>query len=98
MAETMTRKDRVLQLLQTASAEGCVILESLDWPDGPVVKYPTPNGWVPVFVLCRPDTGGSQGDRRLRELRADGVAVESRRHAGKPWMEHRIGAPGRLFR
>lgn len=37
-----------------------------------------PPGWVPVWVFREPWCGGSAGDRRLRELKRVGVALESK--------------------
>lgn len=36
-------------------------------------------GWVPGHYLTSPLIGGSEGLRRLRELRADGYRIEMRR-------------------
>lgn len=38
------------------------------------------NEWVNGPALCHPDVGGSEGLRRLRELRADGYIIEMRHH------------------
>lgn len=38
------------------------------------------DGWVDGTALETPEVGGSQGTRRLRELRADGWAIEARPH------------------
>lgn len=35
-----------------------------------------PPGWVPDFMLIRPEVGGSEGKKRARELRPRGVSVE----------------------
>lgn len=37
------------------------------------------DGWVDGPYLCSPLIGGSEGLRRLRELRADGYVIEMRR-------------------
>lgn len=36
-------------------------------------------GWTSGPELCRPEIGGSEGLRRLRELRAEGVNIEVRK-------------------
>jgi len=38
------------------------------------------NDWVDGMELLRPDVGGSEGARRLRELRADGHNIQRRLH------------------
>lgn len=35
--------------------------------------------WIPVYDICTPQIGGSQGDRRLRELRMKGWPIQKRR-------------------
>jgi hypothetical protein len=42
--------------------------------NGQAVK--TPAGWVPGHLLTHPEIGGTEGLRRLRELRTDGLAIE----------------------
>lgn len=42
------------------------------------------DGWVDGYELCHPAIGGSEGLRRLRELRADGMPVEKRLKPGRP--------------
>jgi len=42
-----------------------------------VGRHPAPaGGWVPTWVLREPWAGGSAGDRRLRDLREEGVPIE----------------------
>jgi len=36
------------------------------------------DGWVESWRICSPEWGGLSGLRRLRELRAEGYAIESR--------------------
>jgi hypothetical protein len=35
--------------------------------------------WTPVYHICTAEVGGSQGDRRLRELRIKGWPIKKRR-------------------
>lgn len=35
--------------------------------------------WIPGPEFCRPDTGGTDGLRRVRKLRAQGHQIEKRR-------------------
>lgn len=43
-------------------------------------------GWVTGAALCAPDVGGSEGLRRVRELRSAGVNVETRpARSGTGW-------------
>jgi hypothetical protein len=44
-----------------------------------VGRHLAPPGWVPTWVLREPWAGGAAGDRRLRDLREEGVAIESER-------------------
>jgi hypothetical protein len=44
-----------------------------------VGRHLAPPGWVPTWVLREPWAGGSAGDRRLRDLREEGLAIESER-------------------
>lgn len=41
----------------------------------PIGRHLAPAGWVPTWVLREPWAGGSAGDRRVRDLRALGLAV-----------------------
>jgi hypothetical protein len=45
--------------------------------------------WHPAPAICDPAVGGSEGLRRLRELRADGWWVEKRRATKGVW-EYRL--------
>jgi hypothetical protein len=40
-------------------------------------------GWVPGWYLLRPEIGGTEGLRRLRELRAAGEPIEGPKRFGK---------------
>lgn len=40
------------------------------------------DGWVRAHHLVHPSVGGTEGLRRLRELRADGHNIEMRRRPG----------------
>lgn len=46
--------------------------------------------WTPGFELTTPEVGGTEGLRRLRELRADGYEIKSRRMAGSTAFEYRL--------
>lgn len=50
------------------------IRHSHRWPVG---RHLAPPGWVPTWVLREPWAGGAAGDRRLRDLREEGLAIES---------------------
>ena len=43
-----------------------------------VGRHHAPPGWVPTWVLREPWSGGAAGDRRLRDLRKAGVAIDDR--------------------
>ena len=48
-------------------------------------------GWVPGHVLCTPEVGGSEGLRRLRELRDQGWPIDSREPpSGEGTDEYRL--------
>lgn len=52
--------------------------------------------WTPGFALTTPEVGGSEGLRRLRELRAEGFEIKSRRMNDSNAFEYRlIGGPTR---
>lgn len=80
----MTRKARVLAALTQASRNGRV--EGEGW------RRTCDDGWVDGHVLCRPDLGGSEGLRRLRELRGDGHEIEKRDHpiSGRTTRQYRL--------
>lgn len=48
--------------------------------------------WINGHVLCRPSIGGSEGLRRLRELREQGVDIELRSHPtkGRSTVQYRL--------
>jgi hypothetical protein len=48
------------------------------------------NEWIPGYELTAPDVGGSEGLRRLRELRADGLPIEGRKKAKSTAWEYRL--------
>ena len=52
--------------------------------------------WVPGWMLTDPSVGGSEGLRRVRELRSDGHVIEVRKRKGSQVREYRIliGDPG----
>jgi hypothetical protein len=66
-----TRKELVLAALKSARRGRLTI-------DG--YEYRTKGGWVDGWLLTHPAIGGSEGLRRLRELRAQGERVEMRAH------------------
>lgn len=53
-------------------------------------RVQTKAGWVPGWTLSRPEVGGTEGLRRLRELRKDGVDIEMRRIDGSMAFEYRL--------
>jgi hypothetical protein len=66
-----------------------------------VGRHLAPSGWVPTWVLREPWAGGAAGDRRLRDLREDGLPIESQRFqpehtapASATWL-WRLAGPGR---
>lgn len=46
--------------------------------------------WHSTSTIESPDTGGSQGTRRLRELRAQGIVIEKRKKVGSDEYEYRL--------
>lgn len=38
--------------------------------------------WIDAHMICHPGVGGSEGLRRLRELRAEGHLIEMRKKPG----------------
>lgn len=47
-------------------------------------------GWVDTMDVCHPDVGGSEGMRRLRELRNDGNSIEKRKKKGSSQWQYRL--------
>lgn len=47
--------------------------------------------YVPGYELNTPEVGGSEGLRRLRELRADGINIVSRRNPTSGVYEYKLG-------
>lgn len=54
--------------------------------------------WVDGSELATAEVGGSEGLRRLRELRAEGVAIEQRAHPdkGRDVSQYRLAAAALL--
>jgi hypothetical protein len=46
--------------------------------------------WVSTAAICSPDVGGSEGTRRLRELRARGFAISKRKKVGSTQFEYHL--------
>lgn len=46
--------------------------------------------WTPGFDITSPDVGGSEGLRRLRELRAQGYDIKTRKIEGSNAFEYRL--------
>lgn len=44
--------------------------------------------WVPGYELTKPGVGGTEGLRRLRELRAEGHKIEKRRAKTGSYFEY----------
>jgi hypothetical protein len=62
-------KARVYEVLRLALETSCCF---------PIGRHLAQAGWVPTWVLREPWAGGAAGDRRVRDLRALGVAIEGR--------------------
>jgi hypothetical protein len=77
----MTRQTKVYDALRFAWANGYIITTMNDGVHR--TRHPCDQGWVDGHVLCHPQIGGSEGLRRLRELRADGHRIERRHHPDK---------------
>lgn len=56
------------------------------------VTFLTADGWVEGYALCHPAIGGSEGLRRLRELRELGWSIERRLHPvkGRTAQQYRL--------
>lgn len=48
------------------------------------------NLWVPGYELTTPEVGGSEGLKRLRELRQKGFKIDGRRMDGADAWEYRM--------
>jgi hypothetical protein len=46
--------------------------------------------WVSTAAICTPEVGGSEGTRRLRELRARGFAISKRKKFGSTQFEYHL--------
>jgi hypothetical protein len=57
---------------------------------GAVLKALKPRRWVAGYELTKPAVGGSEGLRRVRELRSDGYEIKMRRIPGKQAYEYRL--------
>lgn len=87
-----TRKDKVRDLLADAGRHGQITVGGN--------RYRTEDGWVDGHHLIHPSIGGMHGDRRMRELRADGVQIEKRRHPTNPdaaWQYRIVPPTPKLF-
>ena len=82
----VTRKDKVLSALTEARRLGFIVVDHYDGLHRR--RYPCDQGWVDGHVLCDPLIGGSEGLRRLRELRADGFPILMRRHPDPNRADH----------
>lgn len=78
----MTRKDEILQALETAR-------DSAWYADGETHRV-ADDGWVPGWALASAKVGGSEGLRRLRELREEGHPIEMRFRPGSHVAEYRL--------
>lgn len=90
----MTRQERVIGALELAARHG-----RLRYDGEPRINAKTPDGWVDGWVLCHPAIGGSEGLRRLRELRAAGQPIEMRPHPvhGRTTRQYRLNRPTTLL-
>lgn len=46
--------------------------------------------WTPGYELTQPNVGGTEGLRRLRELRSEGFEIKSRPMVGSNAYEYRL--------
>ena len=65
----MTRKQRVLQELIDAYNGKKYEYSYTSWISG---------GWTPIGAIVNPNIGGSEGTRRVRELKAKGIKIDCR--------------------
>ena len=54
--------------------------------------------WTPGYDLAHPAVGGSEGLRRLRQLKKMGYAYEKRRMEGSTAYEYRLCPPVRVLK
>lgn len=66
-----------IRIEPTRASKKGKVLEALRCADG---------GWVPGFEFQRPEIGGSEALRRMRELRAEGHNIERKAAAGTSWL------------
>lgn len=71
-----TRRELVLQTLQRAAGRPN---ELMAFGEGEI-HFQLVDGWVDAWILHHPAIGGSEGLRRVRELRAEGHEIEMRKH------------------
>lgn len=86
MTKTKTRKELVLSTLTTARRRGRVVIDG--------TTYKTSGGWIDGWLLTHPSLGGSEGLRRLRELRQDGYRIEMRVSDKGTTRQYRIALAG----
>jgi hypothetical protein len=77
------RQHRVLTALRVAHFGRVTVDEA---------TFLTVDGWVDGYALCHPSLGGSEGLRRLRELRALGHRIDRRQHPvrGRTSQQYRL--------
>lgn len=87
----MTRAERVLHALVQAAQHGT---GPLRYANGEITTL-VEDGWIDGWVLCHPSIGGTEGLRRLRELRAAGHDIERRRHPNgdRDTNQYRLAPP-----
>lgn len=74
-----TRAELVLRALQRAAGHPN---EKLVFGEGEI-HFQALDGWLDAWILHHPSVGGSEGLRRVRELRSAGHDIEMRRHPSK---------------
>jgi biotin operon repressor len=57
---------------------------------GRVLKTLRSRKWTPGYELTQPEVGGTEGLRRVRELRSEGYKIESRRMKDSRAFEYRL--------
>lgn len=81
-----TRREEVLKALEQAAEEGVLTV------DGRL--YRCEGGWTDGWLLCHWSIGGTEGLRRLRELRAKGHTIRMRKIEGRSTRQYRLQAAG----